>query len=273
MKTAVILCAAVAALAAASAGLRSYWNGRFEAQVKALCENADYSSGLVQPASVESLPAPVRRYFRFALKDGYSAVRTARLVHGGRFKTKIDGEWSRIRGAEYFRCDRPGFVWRGHLCGASAVDSYADGKGSLSIYLLSMVKIMEGKGAEYDQGELLRWLGEAVWFPTALLPGKYISWKEAGKDRAELVLCADGLTVSYMVDFGRRGEIVRVETMRYKGSGSLERWFGVCGDYREVRGMMIPFRIEGGWILSGKEFPYADFTVERIDYDVTEILR
>lgn len=273
MKTAVILCMSVAVLAAAAAGLRSYWNGRFEAQVKALFENADSPSGRIQLQSMESLPSPVRRYFRFALKDGDSVVGTARLVHGGRFKTKIDGEWSRIRGEEYFRCDRPGFVWRGILSGASAVDSYADGKGSLSIYLLSMVKIMEGKGAAYDQGELLRWLGEAVWFPTALLPGKYISWKAAGKDRAELVLRTEALTVSYMVDFGPGGEIIRIETMRYRDSGSMERWFGVCGDYREVRGMMIPFRIEGGWILEGKEFRYADFTVEKIDYDVTEILR
>ena len=34
-------------------------------------------------ARLDSLPEPVRRYLRFAIKDGAPAIRTVRLEHGG----------------------------------------------------------------------------------------------------------------------------------------------------------------------------------------------
>jgi len=62
-----------------------------------------------------------------------------------------------------------------------------------------------------DSGELLRYLGEAALFPTALLPRGGISWSSLSGNRARVTL-ADGLTkVSCDVDFGDRGEIVRIQ--------------------------------------------------------------
>ena len=265
----------IAALAAgAAAGLRLYQTTRFEADVRSLFASADEAGkNTVTMKTAERLPDPVRRYMRYALREGISVPAAARLVHGGRFKTSLDGGWSAVRGEEYFLCTKPGFLWRGFLTGASAVDRYAGGRGSLSIYPLSMVKAVEGKGPAYDQGELLRWLGEALWFPTALFFAEGIEWKDAGQDCAGLVLRDGGLEVSYQVFFSADGKITKVEAMRYMNGERLEKWVGRCSEWREASGMMIPWRIEGGWVIGGEEKMYADFTLERIEYDVKEPFR
>jgi hypothetical protein len=267
-----ILFAAVcgAALCACfAAGLKLYQDRRFESDVKRLFlpDPAVKIRQIARPKT-GALPEPVARYLNFAVKDGTAPAYSAKILHSGRFKTSLDGGWSDIRGEEYFLCRKPGFLWRGFLTGASAVDRYVNGRGSLSIYLFSMVRIMEGKGPAYDQGELLRWLGEALWFPTALYPGQNLEWKSAGQNSAELVYRDGNLSVSYLVFFEADGRVSRIETMRYMNGSRLEKWVGYCSDWRETSGMMIPFRIQGGWVIGGKEMLYADFVLDRIDYDM-----
>ena len=66
--------------------------------------------------------------------------------------------------------EKPGFIWKGTTSMFVARDMYISGKGRLVVSLLSLYKIMDAKGENYNQGELLRWLGESVLYPTNLLP-------------------------------------------------------------------------------------------------------
>ena len=48
---------------------------------------------------------------------------------------------------------------------------YVEGKGNFQVKLLSVLTVAESKDSrQHDEGELQRWLAEAPWFPTALLP-------------------------------------------------------------------------------------------------------
>jgi len=132
------------------------------------------------------------------------------------------------------------------------------------------VNIVDAKGPEYDQGELLRWLGECIWFPAALLPGEYISWSAAGSSTAMLNMKYRGLSVYYKVSFNERDEISRMETKRYMDGSRLETWIGVPSDYREINGTVIPVQIEGAWNLDTGYFAYARFKLEEIEYNRPE---
>lgn len=131
---------------------------------------------------VEQLPGPVKRYFRHVLKEGQRSIHRAAVTHGGLFRTGETSEWLPIEGEEYFTAWPPGFVWYGRVklipfVWVQARDRYIHGRGDLNIKLLSMVKVKGLSGPEIDQGTLLRWLTEAVWFPTALLPSEYLCWE------------------------------------------------------------------------------------------------
>ncbi len=40
---------------------------------------------------------------------------TARVRHGGSFRTSLDGKWLPIRGEQWLTADPPGFVWHGRV--------------------------------------------------------------------------------------------------------------------------------------------------------------
>lgn len=228
----------------------------------------DISGMIYREKQLEDLPEPVQRYFKFALRDGQAYVSTVYLKHGGQFRTDLDKAWIDIRGKQYFTAEEPGFLWQGRTSLFSVRDMYISGKGRIKVVLLNLIRIVNGRGVKIDQGELLRWLGESVWFPTNLLPGPRLSWEAIDKDRARLIYHYRNHELAYLVSFDTTGAITQLETERYMGEGELETWVGRVGAYREINGMRIPMRIEAYWVLSGKEHCYARFHIEEIHHNV-----
>lgn len=227
------------------------------------------------PAQLAGLPPPVQRYFQRVLQPGQPALRCVRLRHDGFFKTALDKPWSPITGVEYFRADQPGFVWVGTTPWFSARDQYVAGRGSLTVHLLGVLPIVRGRGPAYNQGELLRWLAESIWFPTSLLPalfssaplGAQVRWTPLDDHSAHLTLTVHALQVACRVYFDEQDEIVRIETQRYHDDTHLAPWVCHLADYRELHGLRVPMWAEAAWVMNGQEQPYARFTVRELDYD------
>lgn len=211
------------------------------------------------------LPRPVQKYFRHVLKEGQPYVSYVNLTHTGVFKTDQNKDWVKIKGEEYFTTEKPGFLWQGNTNLFTATDKYINGKGNLKVSVLSTFTIVDGKGANYDHSELLRWLGESVWFPTNLLPSKYLKWLPIDEDSATLEFDYRGISVSYIVRFNEKGEIAELETKRYKDADDLETWIGRLSAYQLLNDMWIPTAIEALWKLKDGEFPYAKFNLVEID--------
>lgn len=219
---------------------------------------------------IQDLPEPVQKYFDYALTDGQPYVSYLRLKHGGRFKTAPDKDWIDIQGQQYFIAEKPGFVWSGKTKMFRAEDAYVNGQGHLKIYLFSFLRIINQEGRKTDQGELLRWLGESVWLPTNLLPSENKKWTAIDANTARLTFTGSEHEVYYDITFNDLGQIVEMETQRFKGEESKETWIGRVGEYVEVEGMRVPSRIEGIWRLDSGDYQYADFKVEKFEYGVPQ---
>lgn len=219
------------------------------------------------PAQLTDLPAPVQRYFRHVLKPGQPYLRSARLRHDGQFKTDLKKDWIGITGQEYFLADTPGYIWIGKTTWFSACDQYVAGRGSLTARLLGTLPVVRGSGPSYDQGELLRWVAEAVWFPTSLLPGGQAVWSPIDDDSATLTLTDHGQTVVCLMYFNEQGEIVRYQAQRYSDETHIQTWTGHLSHYREIHGLRIPTQADAAWVIGGEEKPYARFILRDIDYD------
>jgi len=244
---------------------------QFDKEVKELfAMSKDRSAVPFSYDSISALPAPVQRYFKHVLKEGQPSISSVRLRHDGQFKPSMKSGWVDIQGEQYFTADPPGFVWKGKTPLFTARDMYLSGKGKIVVSLLSLVTILRGEGPNYDQGELLRWLGESAWFPTNLLPGRHLKWAPIDDRTAELSFNYNGLSLSYIVRFSENDEIAEVETQRYMGEENLETWIGRFFDYAEVEGVIIPTRIEAVWMLEEGEHSYARFNVQEIEFDKRE---
>ena len=216
------------------------------------------------PARLADVPAPVARYLAFALAPGQRIIARAYLRFRGLFASKPNA-WARFIAEEEVRAGPPEFVWNARIAVMPLVsvrvrDCYVGGEGSMRAAIAGLFPIVNQQGTpELAAASLQRFLAEAVWYPTALLPGDALSWS-AIDDRSARVSLTDGPnTVSLDVTFGSAGEIETISTMRYrdvKGTPVLTPWVGQHREYTRLSGMMIPTSGEVAWVLPTGPAPY-----------------
>ncbi len=217
---------------------------------------------------LKNLPEPVQNYFQYSLSEGQPYISYVRLKHEGKFRQKPNQKWVPIKGEEYFTLQNPGFIWKGQVPMISAIDKYIDGKGSLIVKLFSLFKLVDYSGKEADQGELFRWLSEAVWYPTALLPSENLKWAPLDALSAKVTYSDPGISIEGIYYFNEFGQIIGFNGCRYFEEARLESWTVKCGDYRVVNNIKIPFYAEVTWNLDNGDFTYAKFKLLEIEYDV-----
>jgi hypothetical protein len=93
------------------------------------------------------------------------------------------------------------------------------------------------------QSALARWLGEAPWFPTALLPGSFVPWKAVDDSTARATVSDGSVQASADFHFAASGEITRFTAMRYReadGTAVLTPFEGRYGALRAALGRHDP---------------------------------
>jgi hypothetical protein len=213
---------------------------------------------------LEGLPPPVARYFAFALSPEQRIIAGAHLRFTGTFAAKPNA-WAPFTAEQEVRAVPPGFVWDARIAmmPVAAVrvrDSYVLGEGAMRAAAAAIIPVVNQHGTpEMAAASLQRFLAEAVWLPTALLPREGLSWSAIDDTSARVALTDGPTTVSLDVTFGPRGEIERISTMRYrdvKGTPVLTPWVGHHTDYERLDGMMIPTSGDVAWVLPGGPEPY-----------------
>ncbi|MBW2090950.1 MAG: hypothetical protein JRI34_02350 [Deltaproteobacteria bacterium] len=229
---------------------------------------------VVTEEDLKGLPEPVQRYLKYAQIVGKEKVRTVRLKQKGFFRTKKEQKWMPITAEQYYTVDPPGFVWKASmqvvpLVSVKARDRYYQGQGGIIIKLLGLIKLGEVKGREIDQGTLLRYLDEMVWFPTAFL-SDCITWQPIDSNSVKATISHQGLSVSAVMLFNEQGEMVNFTAERYMDAGGefkLEKWETPFREYQEINGVKIPTTGEGVWKLNSGDFAYVRPEIIEIEYN------
>ncbi len=113
-------------------------------------------------------------------------------------------------------------------------DSYLNGKGRILGKLFSLFKIVKADGPEINQGALIRYFNEMMFFPTSFLDGN-IKWKAIDNNSAKATLSDRGLEVSAVLYFNEKGELIDFIAERYM-MDKMETWSTPIEGYREFNG-------------------------------------
>jgi hypothetical protein len=240
---------------------------QFSNQVKTLfSQSKNISDQIFHKSQLSNLPDPVQRYFNHVLKDGQPYITYVRMTHGGQFKTGLDKDWINIKGEQYATTEKPGFIWKGTTTMFTARDMYIEDKGRLTVSILSLIKVVDAKGEQYNQGELLRWLGESILYPTNLLPGKRLQLFPIDDTTSKFTYSYNGLSLFFKITINQMGEITEMETKRYMDEKNLETWVIKATDYKEMNNILIPAAFDVLWRLDAGDFSYAKFNITKVEY-------
>jgi hypothetical protein len=154
------------------------------------------------------------------------------------------------------------FLWNARVSVAPALhvrvrDALVAGNGSGEVSLLSTVTVASHSGTpEMNSGALHRFLAEAVWYPSALLPGPHLRWSPMDDRRAVATLTDHGISVSLEFRFADTGEVTGIYTParwgRFGKSFEQVPWQGHFGEYTKRNGIFVPLHGDVGWYVAGE---------------------
>ena len=254
-----LLAAAVAALAVALGSGSRRQQRAVAVQMEKLMRAPASAPSLRAIESLDSLPAPVGRYLRWALPERPS-MRLVRLEQRGTLRTDTRSErWMPFEAQHLVAPGSTSFVWNarvtvGPLLHVRVRDAYIEGEGSGHVSLLSAFDISAASGTpEMNSGSLHRFLAEAVWYPVALLPGPTLQWSPIDSTRALATLTDHGISVSLEFRFADTGEVTGIYTPARWGTfgGGYEGrpWEGHFRHYERMNGFRVPTEGEVGWYV------------------------
>ncbi len=226
---------------------------------------------------ITALPNPIRKYFKTVIKNEMLKPKFVTIQQSAQFKTDVKSEWKPLKAMQYFTTEKINFLWDAKFTGSElfwvhAIDSYINGKGNMLIKLNSSITITDSWGVEMDKSGLIRYLSEAVLFPTALLPSKNLQWNLLDSTTAEIKLHDKNYSVVAKVYFSQDGTINKLETMdkyRTTETGYMKTLYTIYyGNYKLVNNSFyIPTYVEVEWTLPTKKFKYGKFTITSIQYE------
>lgn len=247
----------------------------------ALPEPGDAPLPPVTEADLAALPEPTRRYFRFMGVLGRPRDRTFRLGFVGRFKSSPAAPWRRCEAWQYNTSAEVTrtFSMRLRLAGLPVIgrDTYRAGHGRMLVRLLDRVTVADGRGAEFDVGELTTYLNDLVLLAPSMLLTPAVRFTEVDAHCFEVSLDDHGLEVTARVFVDDRGAPVNfVSTDRFlenpakKGEMLRARWSTPIAGFQELDGRRLPTRATAIWHLPSGELPYADFALvpESVSFNV-----
>ena len=221
---------------------------------------AEHASSLaIGDEALGDLPPPVARYLRLALPSR-KAIQEVRITQSGTLRTDATTErWMAFEAEHLAVPPATGFLWNARVQVAPLLhvrvrDALIDGIGSGQVSLMSVLPLSAATGSlEMNSGSLHRYLAEAVWYPSALLPSSRLQWTPIDATHALATLSNDGVSVSLEFRFSDSGEVTGIYTPARWGTfgGGYKQlpWEGHFRDYRERDGVMVPTHGEVGWYI------------------------
>jgi hypothetical protein len=220
----------------------------------------------------------VVRYFRKVLKDGQAMVTAVNISQSGLFNMRPEGtRWVPFEATQRVITRAPGFVWNAciKLMGVVDVyvhDGYSRGKGTLRPSVMGWFKLGDMADTEsLAQGELARYVAEAPWYPTALLPSQGVHWQAIDDRRARFTFYDGDISITCLVIFNADHLI---ETLRVENRAAISGkvtvmmpWEARLSGYQYRHGMLLPFKGEAAWIKQGQRRPYWRGTITRINFE------
>lgn len=184
------------------------------------------------PAMVDDLPAPARRYFLHAIQPDTPLARAVRLEMTGEMRLARDASWLPFR-ARQVLAPPSGFVWDASAGKGvqrfTGADSYGDGRGQVTFRLWDLLPVQRASDPDIARAARGRLAVEAIWQPASLLPQRGVVWTSIDDQTVQATITIDGEAIPITLVIAPDGSLRSVE---------MRRWGNLTADHQFT---LIPF--------------------------------
>ncbi len=270
----IIIVVLMVAFIAVSSIAKYMFNQKAEKEIEELLSKVKNKGGIVTKEDISDLPQIVQKWLEYSGIIGKEKIVSVYVKQKAYMRLDKDKPWMPVEAEQYFTTDEPGFIWKanikaGPLFRISGRDKYENGKGNMLIKILSLFTVADSKGKEIDQGSLLRYMAETMWFPTTAI-NEYLTWEEMDQYNAKVTMTYGEIRASGIFTFNDKGQVINFEAERYgefNGEIRLETWSIPVRDYKEFDGIRIPTKGDVAWKLNTGDFNWFNFEVTDIEYN------
>ena len=114
----------------------------------------------------------------------------------------------------------------------------------------------------------MRWLAQAAWYPSALLPSQGVLWEAVDEHSAHATIRDGTLTLTLLFRFNSAG-LIESARAQARGAGVGQKmvmlpWEGLWSHYQRRHGMLLPMQGEAAWLLPEGRKGYFKGTVTQL---------
>lgn len=229
---------------------------------------------LLDPASLEDLPSPARRWLGRVLPAGTPLVDTVVIrMHG---EIKLGPRWMPFV-ADQMLSAGAGFVWKpvvkGRLVRFVGADLLGPGQARMEFWLHGRIPVVRASGSDTARSAAGRLAAETVvWLPQAATPQAGGRWRPVDDTHAVVTLDAAGEAIEIQLGIDRGGELQTVQLQRWNGSARPPglRPFGgnLTGELETRDGVRVAGSGTVGWDYGTPEWATGAFF--RFELDTVE---
>lgn len=237
----------------------------------------------VSEADIAALPEPVRRYLRFMGVVGRPRDWSFRARVLGRFRLGPDQAWKEMDAWQYDTRLEIARIFHIRLSFFGIVpvlgrDTYFRGEGRMLVRPLDLFTVEDGKGPEYDIGELVTYLNDAILLAPSMVLGPETTWTAVDDSSFDVALTDRGRTVTARVFLDERGAPRDFSTTDrflqdpYDPKHPLirARWTTPVDGWQVLDGRPVPASGRAVWKLPRGDFAYVEvrFSPEDLAFNV-----
>lgn len=256
----------------------SRFKTKFKTEVQQrLVQKSDAS--LVRDEDLAHLPEPVRNYLRYVGAVGKPKVHNVRVAGTGSMKRSPESNWIEISTRQYnFFYDLARIYYiKSSLFGIpfDGLHAYTGDSATMKINVAYFFPVVNARGEKMNQSENVTLFNDMCLLAPATLINKNILWESIDKLTAKAKFTHNGITITASLSFNEKGELVNfVSDDRFLSSdGKMYTnypWSTPVKDYRDFDGRKVPIYGEAIWHMPGRDFTYAKFITEEIEYNCSE---
>ncbi|MGM0551898.1 MAG: DUF6544 family protein [Bacteroidota bacterium] len=248
---------------------RLQFYAQIDGELAGLREHQSDGAFEVTQEQLDKLPPLVRKWLDASGVVPGQYTSEVCIGQTGEMKTAEKGNWMPFEAKQNSFVSAPGFLWQVKVRFVRGIklygrDLYAKGKGNMLIRLGYLFRVVNSTGPKIDQGTLLRFLGEMVWYPQAAVCS-YVSWEDLSENRAKAVMKYGKTEAEGVFHFTEEGQLLKFEALRYM-SNKLRPWIIETepGGYETFGSLRCPARLKVSWMIENTKWTWLKLQVTEI---------